>query len=58
MDEAACRAAAFYVPMAPQSIFVGAYPPDSFDPTLGWSDVARRMHEQETCMEAKGYKKR
>ena len=57
-DAAACRAEAFYAPMAPQSTFVGAYPSNPADPTLGWSDVARRNHVQEACMEAKGYKKR
>ena len=67
-DAAACRAEAFYVPMAPQSTFVGAYPfdpanpslgwSDPANPTLGWSDAARRNQVEEACMEEKGYKKR
>ncbi len=54
-DAAACRAEAFYVPMAPQSTFVGAYPAN---PTLGWSDAARQNQVEEACMEEKGNKKR
>ena len=57
-DAAACRAEAFYVPMTPQSTFVGAYPFDPANPTLGWSDAARRNQVEEACMEEKGYRKR
>ena len=57
-DAAACRAAAFSVPIAPQSIFVGAFPSYPADPNPGWSDLAGRDHVQEACMEGKGYKKR
>jgi len=54
-DVSACRAAAFYVPIPPESIFVGAYP--STDPTQGLSDVANRDLIEGACMESKGYKK-
>ena len=54
-DDAACRAAAFYSPIAPQSTFVGA---DPYDPNPGLSDVALRNHIREACMEEKGYRKR
>jgi len=61
-DAAGCRATAFYVPIAPESTFVGAYPFNAADPNPGWSDaagsdVARRDQTQEACMEAKGYRK-
>ncbi len=56
-DAAACRAAAFDVPIAPESTFVGAYPFNAADPNPGWSDVGRGDHVQEACMEAKGYRK-
>jgi len=54
-DAAACRAAAFYAPIPPESIFVGAYP--STDPTEGLSDVASRDLIEDACMESKGYRK-
>ena len=54
-DDAACRAAAFYSPIVPQSTFVGA---DPYDPNRGLSDVALRNHIREACMEEKGYRKR
>ena len=56
-DAEACREAAFYFPIAPESTFVGAYPFNSADPNPGWSDVGRGDHSQEACMEAKGYRK-
>src|SRR5262249_7762286 len=61
-DAGGCRATAFYVPIAPESTFVGAYPFNAADPNPGWSDaagsdVARRDHTEEACMEAKGYRK-
>jgi len=41
-----------------QSTFVGAYPFDPANPTLGWSDAARQNQVEEACMEEKGNKKR
>ncbi len=56
-DAAACREAAFYVPIVPESTFVGAFPFNAADPNPGWSDVGRRDHVQEACLEEKGYRK-
>lgn len=54
-DVSACRVEAFSTPIVPESIFVGAYP--SADPTQGLSNVARRDHIEDTCMESRGYRK-